>query len=117
MNAPKALIETQWPRPRPMEPGDLDEFVALHADAEVTEFIHPLDRAAAAERLPGTKRGRACIEWGFSELDVPYLTAMIYPGNARSIRVAERLGMTPLRDDLLLGEPVVVYKRDRAAPK
>ena len=56
-----------------------------------------------------TEAGRACIEWGFAELDVPYLTAMIHPRNARSIRVAERLGFEPLREDLLLGDPVTVY--------
>ena len=62
-----------------------------------------------------TEAGRACIEWGFSEFDVPYLTAMVNARNVPSIRVAERLGLAPLRDDLLLGEPVVVYGLDRAA--
>jgi RimJ/RimL family protein N-acetyltransferase len=62
-----------------------------------------------------TEAAHACIEWGFSELEVPYLTAMISPKNVRSIRVAERLGLAPLRDDLLLGDPVVVYGLDRAA--
>lgn len=163
------MIETRRLRLRPMEPGDLDQFVALHADPEVTEFVRPLDRAAAKERLDrdhgewrerghgllamldlrngaflgrcglkywpqfdeteigwvlrrdawgqgyATEAGRACIEWGFSEFDVPYLTAMISPSNARSIRVAERLELTPVRNDVLLGDPVVVYKRDRAA--
>jgi hypothetical protein len=37
------------------------------------------------------------------------------PGNVRSVRVAERLGLTPMRDDVLLGDPVVVYGLDRAA--
>lgn len=150
-----------------MRAADLDEFVALHADPEVTRFIRPLDRAAAQERLrldaeewasrghgllaildPGsgvflgrcglkywpqlgetevgwalrsdvwgrgyaTEAGLACLDWGLSELGLSRLTAMIAPGNARSIRVAERLGMSPLRDDLLLGEPVVVYGLSR----
>jgi RimJ/RimL family protein N-acetyltransferase len=150
-----------------MDIGDLDQLVALHVDPEVTQFIRPLDRSAAEERLrrdedewlerghgllamldrhDGTFLGRcglkywpqldetelgwalrreawgrgyateaahACIRWGFAELDVPYLTAMINPGNARSVRVAERLGLTPKRDDLLLGDPVVVYGIDR----
>jgi RimJ/RimL family protein N-acetyltransferase len=163
------IIETRRLRLRPMEPSDLDEFAALHADPEVTRFIRPLDRAAARERLRldesewlerghgllavldresgaflgrcglkywpqfdetelgwalrrsawghgyATEAGRACIEWGFSELDVPYLTAMISPDNVRSVRVAERLGLTPLRDDVLLGDPVVVYGLDRVA--
>jgi RimJ/RimL family protein N-acetyltransferase len=156
-------IETERLLLRPMEPGDLDAFAALHADPEVTEFVRPLDRKASEERLDkdrseweqrghgllamldrqtgtflgrcglkhwpqfdetevgwvlrreawgrgyATEAGRACVEWGLSELDLPYLTAMISPGNARSVRVAERLGFTPLREDQLLGDPVTVY--------
>lgn len=56
-----------------------------------------------------TEAGRACLEWGLSELDLPYLTAMIAPDNVRSLRVAERLGFTPFRNDELLGDPVIVY--------
>jgi len=52
------LIETERLRLRPMEVGDLDEFVALHADPEVAEFIRLLDRTAAGERLR-----RAEVEW------------------------------------------------------
>lgn len=164
------LIETTRLRLRPVEPGDLDEFVALHADPEVTQFIHPFDRAAAEERLRkdedewqrrghgllavlnrqsgaflgrcglkhwpqfdetelgwalrrdawgrgyATEAARACIEWGFAELEAPYLTAMINPGNLRSARVAERLGMAPLREDVLLGDPVIVFGLDRPVP-
>jgi pimeloyl-ACP methyl ester carboxylesterase/RimJ/RimL family protein N-acetyltransferase len=60
-----------------------------------------------------TEAARACAEWGFEELEVPYLTSMIDPENSRSIAVAERLGMTPLRNDVLLGDPVVVYSISR----
>jgi RimJ/RimL family protein N-acetyltransferase len=60
-----------------------------------------------------TEAGRACVEWGFASLELPYLTAMIRPDNARSIRVAERLGMAPLRSDVLLDIPVVVYSIGR----
>jgi RimJ/RimL family protein N-acetyltransferase len=45
------LIETRRLRLRPIELGDLDEFVGLHIDPAVTQFIRPLDRAAARERL------------------------------------------------------------------
>ena len=62
-----------------------------------------------------TEAGRACIEWGFGSLDVPYLTAMIRPDNDRSIRVAERLGMRALRPDVLFDLPVVVYSLGRHA--
>ncbi len=163
-------IETERLLLRPMELGDLDDFVALHADPEVTRFIRPLDRAAAKERLHrdarewrerghgllamldpksdaflgrcglkywpqfdetelgwvlrrdawgrgyATEVGRACIEWGFAEFDLSYLTAMVNAGNTRSIRVAERLGLSPLRNDLLLGDPVVVYRLQRDEP-
>lgn len=169
MYAHEVLIETERLRLRPIEPGDLDEFVALHADPKVTQFVRPLDRDAATERLEqdasewrqrghgllavldlgtgaflgrcglkywpqfdetevgwvlrrdawgrgyATEASRACIEWGFSGFEMPYLTAMISPGNARSIRVAQRLGMTASRHDVLLGEPVVVYKIERTA--
>lgn len=168
MYAREVLIETERLLLRPMELGDLDEFVALHADPEVTEFIRPLDRAAAEQRLRrdevewrerghgllamldresdaflgrcglkhwpqfgetelgwalrrdawghgyATEAARACLEWGFAELDVPYLTAMVNPDNIRSIRVTERLSMAPMRDDVLLGDPVVVYGLNRA---
>lgn len=162
-------IETERLLLRPIAIEDLDEFVALHADPEVTRFIRPFDRAAAEERLHrdarewqqrghgllavldrengsflgraglkywpqfdeteagwvlrreawgqgyATEAAGACIEWGFSTFEVPYLTAMIGAGNVRSIRVAERLGFTPLRDDVLLDEPVVVYALQRGA--
>ena len=60
-----------------------------------------------------TEAAAACVEWGFSEFEMPYLTAMISADNLRSIRVAERLGLTPLREDVLLGEPVVVHALHR----
>jgi RimJ/RimL family protein N-acetyltransferase len=164
-------IETERLLLRPIELDDLDDFVALHAEPEVTRFIRPLDRATATERLRrderewqerghgmlaivdregdaflgrcglkhwpqfdetelgwalrssvwgqgyATEAARACVGWGFSELDLPYLTAMINAENTRSIRVAKRLGLAPMREDELLGDPVVVYGLRRAAPK
>jgi RimJ/RimL family protein N-acetyltransferase len=60
-----------------------------------------------------TETGRACLDWGFRDLGVPYVTAMILPDNHRSIRVAERLGMEPLRSDSLMELPVMVYAIER----
>jgi RimJ/RimL family protein N-acetyltransferase len=60
-----------------------------------------------------TEAGQACVEWGFRTLEVPYLTAMIVPGNDRSIHVATRLGMRPIRSDRLMELPVTVYAIDR----
>ncbi|GAA1965450.1 GNAT family N-acetyltransferase [Catenulispora subtropica] len=66
-----------------------------------------------------TEAARACLEWGFATLDAEYFTSMIHPANVPSIRVAERLGFSPLRDDVLLGKPVTVYSLNRpgVAPK
>jgi RimJ/RimL family protein N-acetyltransferase len=50
---------------------------------------------------------------GFTTLDSDYFTAMIRPGNTTSVRVAERLGFTPLREEELLGNPVTVYSLNR----
>ena len=54
-----------------------------------------------------TEAAVACTDWGFRELTVPYLTSCIAPENTRSIAVAARLGMAPLRDDVLDGIPAV----------
>ncbi len=62
-----------------------------------------------------TEAARACADWGFRQFDYPYLTAMIRADNARSMHVAERLGMTPLRDDSLFDVPVVVHCLERGA--
>jgi RimJ/RimL family protein N-acetyltransferase len=69
--------------------------------------------AVARGRGLATEAGRAWLDWGFGELDAPYFTANIAPDNAASLAVAERLGMTPLREDTLHGEPVVVYAVSR----
>jgi RimJ/RimL family protein N-acetyltransferase len=69
--------------------------------------------APARGRGLATEAGRFWLDWGLRELDAPYLTANIDPANAPSIAVAERLGMTPLREDELHGGPVVVYALSR----
>jgi RimJ/RimL family protein N-acetyltransferase len=56
-----------------------------------------------------TEAGRACLDWGFAALPITYVTAMIHPENTRSIGVARRLGFEPVREDVLLGDPVVVH--------
>jgi RimJ/RimL family protein N-acetyltransferase len=161
------VIETARLVLRPTGLADIDEFVVLHADREVTRFVRSLDRLQAEERLElaerewaerghgmfavrdratnrflgrvglkywpqfdetevgwvlrrdawghgyATEAGRACIDSGFGQLAVPYLTAMIHPDNPASIRVAKRLGLAPLRTDVLLGDEVVVYALSR----
>lgn len=161
------MLETERLLLRPLTVADIDEFVALHDDGEVTRFIRRLDRAAAEERLQSIERewlerghgmfavldrvtgrflgraglkywrqfdeteagwvlrrdawghgyateaAQACLDWGFASLDLPCFTAMIHPENKASIRLAGRLGMSPLRRDVLLGDPVVVFSLNR----
>jgi len=62
-----------------------------------------------------TEAARAVLDWGFESLDVPFVTAMIRPGNDPSVAVAERLGMKAGRRDELNGDPIVVYSIEREA--
>jgi RimJ/RimL family protein N-acetyltransferase len=85
----------------------------VRAEVEVGWVLAP----AARGRGVATEAARACLEWGFHDFDLPYVTAMIAPDNAASIAVAERLGMEPLREDTLhdFGIEVIVLGRGQAA--
>jgi len=50
------MVETERLLLRPLTTTDLDEFVALHDDAEVRRFIRQLDRPEAGERLQALAR-------------------------------------------------------------
>ncbi len=73
-------------------------------------------RADAWGRGYATDSARAWIDWGFAHLPVGYITANIDPDNTASLRVAGRLGMSPLREDILHGRSVVVYALQRFTP-
>ena len=62
-----------------------------------------------------TEAGAAALTWGFQNLDMPYLTAMIRPDNEPSLRVAARLGMRRLREDGLGEDHVIVHAISREA--
>jgi len=66
-------------------------------------------RPEARGRGYATEAAQAVLRWGFERFEFPYVTAMIRPGNAASVAVAERLGMGPLRFDELQGDRVQVY--------
>ena len=56
-----------------------------------------------------TEAGRAAIEWGREALGMTRIASVINPENARSIAVAERLGMTFDRTGEVDGDPMSVY--------
>lgn len=65
-------------------------------------------RAEARGKGVATEAARAVLSWS-EQFDLPYVTAMIRPDNAPSLAVAERLGLRPMREDELLGVPVIVH--------
>lgn len=81
------------------------KFFPEYQETELGWVLHPREWG----RGFATEAARAWALWGMERLDVPYLTSMIEPANSRSIAVARRLGMTPLRPDFLLGSAVTVY--------
>jgi RimJ/RimL family protein N-acetyltransferase len=61
-----------------------------------------------------TEAGRAALTWSFDALGLDHIISLIHPENARSIRVAERLGMKFECDaEVCGGIKVVVYGRNR----
>lgn len=60
-----------------------------------------------------TEASGAWVRWAFEHLDVPYATACIDPENAGSLAVADRLGMSVLRQDRLHGRAVTVFAAHR----
>ncbi|WP_329595003.1 GNAT family N-acetyltransferase [Streptomyces sp. NBC_01005] len=62
-----------------------------------------------------TEAAQACLDWGFANLEADYFTALMKPGNFPSVKVAERLGFSPRRQDELNGSPVTVYALNRPA--
>jgi RimJ/RimL family protein N-acetyltransferase len=63
-----------------------------------------------------TEAGQAAIDWGFAHLDLDQIISVISPENTASMRVAERLGMTKLRDDALHNHPVTIMTLHRLKP-
>jgi RimJ/RimL family protein N-acetyltransferase len=160
-------IETERLILRPLTVDDLDDFLELHTQPTVVEFLGPTTPELARERLElcertwqerghdlitlverssgrfvgrtglkywpqfnetevgwvlhrrawglgyATEAARAVIDWGFKTFPLPYITAMIRPDNGRSLGVARRLGLTPVRDDSVYDIPVIVHATSR----
>ena len=65
---------------------------------------------------PGQAEARAALGWGWAELDLRGVVSIIAAGNARSVRVAKKLGMQwrgPDRVHPGTGRRVHVYERGR----
>ena len=63
-----------------------------------------------------TEAATAAISWAFdNQPDLAEVVSVILPANTRSIRVAERLGMTLARTEFLHGADYAVYAISREA--
>jgi RimJ/RimL family protein N-acetyltransferase len=60
-----------------------------------------------------TEAGRASLDYAFANSDLGYVTAIIARPNLASIAVAQRLGMTPLRDQVVFDTDCTIYAVDR----
>ncbi len=62
-----------------------------------------------------TQAAQLALDWGFETLGTDEILSAINPDNSASIRVAERLGLTYVRDDQLQGMPCRLYALTRGA--
>ena len=53
------------------------------------------------------------MQWAWDELRAPRLLSVIDPRNERSIRVARRLGMEPVREWTRPGSTAIIYGIER----
>jgi RimJ/RimL family protein N-acetyltransferase len=63
-----------------------------------------------------TEAAGAWRDWAFAVLGAAELVSVIHPDNARSIRVAERIGHRRLREVRVAGVDCVLYGQRRPAP-
>ena len=61
-----------------------------------------------------TEGARAALDFGFTNMEHPEIISLIYPDNAPSIRVAERLGERLASRVELMGRSALVYRITRA---
>lgn len=76
------------------------------------ELCWRLERAYWGRGL-ATEGALAVMNYAFSKLGIDRLVSVIHPENQASIRVAEKIGMTPLHEWHTGGYDVVVYGRAR----
>jgi RimJ/RimL family protein N-acetyltransferase len=60
-----------------------------------------------------TEAGEAAVEWTWANLDADRLISLIQPGNVRSARVAERLGMREVEPITVQGQTATIFALDR----
>lgn len=72
-------------------------------------------RRATWGRGFATEGASACLAHGFQVLGLPRITAVAHTGNARSIRVLEKIGLRFERETTLEGAPAGLWALERRA--
>ena len=108
---------TAWYGPFAVLERDSDRFfgrVGLWYRAQFGETeLSWILREDAQGRGYATEAAAEVLDCGLRTFDLPYITAMIRPDNTPSLRVAKRLGLMPLRGDVLRDEQLIVHHADR----
>lgn len=63
-----------------------------------------------------SEAAEAILRFGFGHLKVAHIISIIDPGNVRSVRVAERAGMSLWKNTRYHGIAVSIYRRDGSVP-
>jgi len=87
--------------------------LGLPAESPGVELVYMLARSAWGRGL-ATEASVAVLRYAFEELGLERVYALTMPGNVRSRRVLERVGMEYLRDDCYFGYACVCYALERA---
>jgi RimJ/RimL family protein N-acetyltransferase len=56
-----------------------------------------------------TEAAHAALEWSWAHVDADHIISIIQPDNHRSIRVAEKIGETPERTEIVHGVESIVF--------
>jgi RimJ/RimL family protein N-acetyltransferase len=60
-----------------------------------------------------TEAARTALDWAWSALDAASLISVIHPENVSSLRVAQRLGLRPLREETVNDQLVAILAIER----
>ena len=83
-----------------------------HPDEQETDLGYRLKKKFWNQGF-ATEASRLCLQYGFEELQLPFIVARIMKENLASISVAEIAGMRYWKDDTFHGEPGVSYRITR----
>jgi RimJ/RimL family protein N-acetyltransferase len=104
-------VETPRLRLRPMQESDAEPFLEIHQDPEGwpgLELGWVIRRSCRGNGF-ATEAARAALQWTWDHVDTDHIISIIQPDNARSIRVAEKIGERFERAHVMSETDVHIY--------